>query len=73
MGHRVLSAAFKPMDLELEPIRLRVSCQVQACSRESLVLDHTYFARVVRFFDHPYILSMRMLVEYLLTHQIVGG
>ena len=72
MGHWVLSATFKPMVLVLESVRLRVSCQVQTRSSESLVFYHTYLARVVRFFDHSYILCMRMLVEYLLTHQIMG-
>lgn len=60
------------MVLVLESVRLRVSCQVQTRSSESLVFYHTYLARVVRFFDHSYILCMRMLVEYLLTHQIMG-
>ena len=60
------------MILVLETSGLCVCCQVQASPCECLVLDHTNFAGIVGFFYHSNILGMRMLMKYLLTHQIVG-
>lgn len=67
-----MSAALKPMVLELEPVGLSVGSQIQACPSKCLVLDHADFAGVVGFFYHSNILRVRMLVKHLLPHQIMG-
>ena len=71
--HWVLSAIFKSVVLHLEAVGMRVGCQVQPSPGESLVLNQANFTWVVGFFYHSNILSMRMLVKYLLTHQMVGS